>query len=316
MQVAVISGGSSSEREISLQSAQLVLDHLDPTKYEARLVLLKPHGWFDGQTGVRIQLNDFSLHLPNRSIQFEFAFLMIHGTPAEDGKLQGYFEHLSIPHSTCSTLSAALTFDKQKCKDYLKAFDVRMAKSVLVHSVAELEKLKDLSYPLFVKPNKNGSSYGVSKVIRKEELAKSIELALQYDDEVVVEEFVDGLEIGAGVVRESGVIHTLPLTDILPEGDFFDYEAKYLGASQEITPSTISSELTVQCQTIAKRLYEVLDCKGVVRFDFILKDNEFYLLEANTIPGMSPASIVPQQARAYGWSIERLLTAIVEDGLR
>lgn len=313
MKIAVLTGGPSAEREISLKSAQLVMDHLDPQKHLVRLILLEEHGWFDDQTGVRLQLNDFTLRLPDERIQFDFVFLMIHGTPAEDGKIQGYFEMLDIPHSTCKTLSAALTFDKQKCKDYLAKFDVPMAPSKVVRS-AQSEISLDL--PLFVKPNKNGSSYGVSRVDEMTDLKSAIENALKYDDEVIVEEFIDGVEYGCGVLREGDEIIALPLTEIIPDGEFFDYEAKYLGASQEITPARLSEAECAICQNLAKQLYRILDCRGVVRFDFIRKDEQFILLEANTIPGMSEASIVPQQAKAQGWSIAYLLENIILDCIR
>lgn len=311
MNIAVISGGPSAERGISLQSAELVLEHLDPDRFTPRLVLLEEHGWFDHASGVRIQLNDFSLRLPGQYISFDFAFLMIHGTPAEDGKIQGYFEHLGISHSTCRTLSAALTFDKQKCKEFLMHHDVVMARSALVKDSEHLDQAQALSYPLFVKPNKNGSSYGISKVNSSEYLAEAVAKALQYDDEVIVEEFVAGIEIGAGVVSDGESLIALPLTEIVPNGEFFDYKAKYEGDSQEITPARIDDAQTRKCQEQAKQLYKVLDCRGVVRFDFIFSKDQFYLLEANTIPGMSPNSIIPQQARAHGWTITELLSTII-----
>jgi len=313
MQVAILTGGPSAEREISLKSAQLVMDHLDRNKHTSRLILLEDHGWFDEETGVRLHLNDFSLRLPEERFYFDFVFLMIHGTPAEDGKIQGYFEMLKIPHSTCDTLSAALTFDKQKCKDFLSRFEITMADSIVVHDAGASI---DLTMPVFVKPNKNGSSYGVSRVEHKAELPAAIGKALQFDDEVIIEEFIAGTEYGCGVLRKGDQIIALPLTEIIPNGEFFDYEAKYLGASQEITPARLDDDATTACQDISKRLYQILDCRGVVRFDFIKQGDQFVLLEANTIPGMSAASIVPQQAEAYGWTIEQLLEIIIDDCVR
>ncbi|MBX2817933.1 MAG: D-alanine--D-alanine ligase [Saprospiraceae bacterium] len=316
MNIAVVSGGPSAERNISLKSAQLVMDHLDREKYTPRLICLESHGWFDQESGVRIDLNDFTLRLPGKRHSFDLVFLMIHGAPAENGQIQGYFEHLGIPHSTCQTLSAALTFDKQKCKEFLAAHDVVMAKSRVLHRIDQAAKVHDLKLPLFVKPNKNGSSYGVTKVRDYSELPNAIAKSLKFDDEVIVEEFIDGIEVGAGVVSQGADLHAFPLTEIVPDGDFFDYEAKYEGKSQEITPARLSADLTSSCQQIAKALYRLLDCRGVVRFDFILKGDQFYLLEANTIPGMSPQSIVPQQALAYGWTIAQLLDVIIKDCLR
>ena len=309
MQVAVLTGGPSAEREISLQSAQLVMDHLDREKYTPRLIIIESHGWFDQQTGARVSLNDFSLRLPDQRYTFDFVFLMIHGTPAEDGKIQGYFEMLGLAHSTCHTLSAALTFNKQKCKDYLRTFEIPMARSVVVH---HSDTAIDLAMPVFVKPNKNGSSYGVSRVSIQNELPAAIKKALQFDNEVIVEEFISGTEYGCGVLSDGEGIVALPLTEIIPEGDFFDYEAKYLGASQEITPARLSADAVVLCQDLSKELYQLLDCRGVVRFDYIRRGEDFILLEANTIPGMSAASIVPQQAKANGWSITELLDKIIK----
>ena len=315
--IAILTGGPSSEREISVKSADCIAAHLDSAKYTYRYLLMESDGWYERTTRSRIDLNDFTLEIDGKKEHFDFVFLMIHGTPAEDGKIQGYFEYLGIPHSTCETLSASLTFNKQKCKDYLKAYQIPMAESMLLEPGDPIDEpdILSLGLPLFVKPNNNGSSYGISKVKSREELLGAITHARDFDDEIIIEAFLDGREFGCGVVREDEVLHALPITEIIPEAEFFTYEAKYEGASQEITPAEISEDLTAQCQELSKRLYRLLSCRGMVRFDFILVGDTFFLLEANTIPGMSEASIVPQQAVAYGWTISKLLDVVVEDCL-
>jgi D-alanine-D-alanine ligase len=279
--------------------------------------MVDQEGWFEVESGAKMDLNDFSINIGNQKETFDFAFIMIHGTPAEDGKIQGYLEMQNIPHSTCSTLSAALTFNKQLCKDYLRAFNIPLAPSIRVRrdSYWNLENVMGLGFPLFVKPNSNGSSYGVTKVKKQDDLQAAIDEALQFDNEVIIEAFLDGREFGCGVLREGKTIHALPITEIIPDAEFFTYEAKYEGASTEITPADLSEELTLKCQNLSRELYELLQCKGVVRFDFILVDGNFYLLEANTIPGMSAQSIIPQQALAYGWTIQKLLDVVIADGL-
>jgi D-alanine-D-alanine ligase len=312
--IAILTGGPSEERAVSENSARLVHKYLSPKKYKSRIILMEAEGWYDQVSGEKIDLNNFSLTIDTSKINFDFVFLMIHGTPAEDGRIQGYFEILNIPHSTCNTLSSALTFNKQMCKDYLEKFEIPMARSVLLKK-GETANLVNVPVPVFVKPNNNGSSYGVSKVTDEKLLQKAIDFAFQFDDEVMVEAFIEGREFGCGVVQEGDVLHALPVTEIIPDKgkEFFDYEAKYEGASQEITPANLSDSLTNQMQSLSKKLYHLLNCRGVVRFDYILKQDVFYLLEANTIPGMSEASIVPQQAKAYGWTIEHLLDVIVEN---
>ena len=313
--VAIITGGPSAERGIALKSAGLVEDYLDKKKYSQKTILIEANGWFEKETNTKLDLNDFSLTINGVKEHFNFAFLMIHGTPAEDGKIQGYLEMMDIPHSTCNTLTSALTFNKQVCKDYLRNFGVSQAESIIINDAGELEKAKKIPLPVFVKPNKNGSSYGVSRVMDPMKLEAAIQKAFEFDNEVMVESYLEGREFGCGVIKAKDKIHAFPITELIPdEGhEFFDYEAKYEGKSQEITPADLSETETLDIQNISTKLYQLLGCKGIVRFDFILKENTFFLLEANTIPGMSPASIVPQQARAYGWSIEQLLDVVVEN---
>ncbi len=315
--VAIIAGGPSAERGVSLKSAKTIATHLPVEKYNATTIDITPKGWVDMASGHRVDLNRFCLidSAGNQITKFDFAFIIIHGTPAEDGRLQGYFEMMDIPHSACGVLSSALTFNKQMCKDYLKQYHIPMADSMIVKSVVNREDVeqKKITLPVFVKPNNNGSSYGVTKVKKWSGLEQAISLALEYDHEVMIERALIGTEYSCGVVRDEPGQHVFPITEIIPRGEFFDFAAKYEGQSQEITPARLSADLAAQCQERSGFLYRVLGCRGMVRFDYILEDGTFYLLEANTTPGMSEASIIPQQAIAYGWSIGRLLDVVVTD---
>lgn len=317
--VAIIAGGPSAERGVSLKSAQTIAKHLPTEKYRSTTIDITPDGWRDMLTGAVIDLNSFTMKDANgqQKESFDFAFIIIHGTPAEDGKLQGYLEMMGIPHSACGVLTSALTFNKQMCKDHLRLYQVPMAESMIVNAVTTRESVEanQITLPLFVKPNNNGSSYGVTKVKTWDQLEAAIKLALQFDHEVMIERAIQGSEYSCGVVRDGSTYHVLPITEIIPKGEFFDFAAKYEGESQEITPARLDDNLAKQCQERSGLLYKLLGCRGMVRFDYILEQGTFYLLEANTTPGMSEASIIPQQARAYGWSIAQLLDVVVSDCL-
>jgi len=317
--VAIITGGPSAERGVSLKSAQTIAKHLPVEKYHSTTIDITPQGWKDIQSGVYIDLNRFCLADEQGQMirQFDFAFIIVHGTPAEDGKLQGYFEMMNIPHSACGVLASALTFNKQMCKDHLKLYNIPMAESMITTSVISRDKVEynKITPPLFVKPNNNGSSYGVTKVKEWSQLEDAIRHALQYDHEVMIERALEGTEYSCGVVREGKTYHVFPITEIIPEGEFFDFAAKYEGHSQEITPARLEPRLAEQCKERSGMLYKQLGCRGMVRFDYILESETFYLLEANTTPGMSEASIIPQQAMAYGWPIAKLLDVVVTDCL-
>lgn len=319
MEVAIIAGGPSAERSVSLKSAQTIAKHLPSEKYRNTTIDITPEGWVDMNTGYKVDLDHFQLVDEDGKLvrKFDFAFIIIHGTPAEDGKLQGYLEMMNIPHSACGVLTSSLTFNKQMCKNYLRPYNIPMAESLLVtapitKTVAEQHQLQP---PMFVKPNNNGSSYGVTKVKEWSQLEGAISFALQYDHEVMIERALVGKEFSCGIVREGNTFHMLPVTEIIPKGEFFDFAAKYEGESEEITPARLDDELRQQCQERSQLLYKILGCRGMVRFDYILENGIFYLLEANTTPGMSEASIIPQQARAYGWSIAKLLDVVVTDSL-
>lgn len=320
IEIAIIAGGPSAERGVSLKSAKTIAGHLPPDKYTATTIDITPDGWADIQSGNTVDLNRFCLVDKEGNVlkKFQFAFIIIHGTPAEDGKIQGYLEMMGIPHSACGVLSSALTFNKQMCKDHLRPYNIPMAESMIVTSVvnrAQVEQNK-IQPPFFVKPNNNGSSYGVTKVKDWAQLEDAITQALTFDHEVMIERALVGSEFSCGVVRDGSKLHVLPITEIIPNGEFFDFAAKYEGESQEITPARLDTELVQQCQERSAKLYSLLGCRGMVRFDYILEGNVFYLLEANTTPGMSEASIIPQQAKAYGWTISKLLDVVINDCLQ
>ena len=319
MEVAIIAGGPSAERSVSLKSAQTIAKHLPADKYHSTTIDITPNGWVEMSTGNPVDLDHFHLldHQGNPIRKFDFAFIIIHGTPAEDGKLQGYLEMMNITHSACGVLTSSLTFNKQMCKNYLRPYSIPMAESLLVTSVISSSTVEqhNIKPPLFVKPNNNGSSYGVTKVKEWSQLESAISFALQYDHEVMIERALTGTEFSCGIVREGETFHMLPVTEIIPKGEFFDFAAKYEGESEEITPARIDDDLKKQCQERSQFLYKTLGCRGMVRFDYILENGIFYLLEANTTPGMSEASIIPQQARAYGWTIGKLLDVVITDCL-
>lgn len=321
--IAVITGGEASEVGISLKSAGVVCKHLNKDKYNVFKVVIEGNDWFverDNPVRLKVDKNDFSFTVEGHKISFDAVFVAIHGTPAEDGKLQGYFDMLRMPYNCCGVLQAALTFDKQRCKEYLSQFGVKTGKAVLLKKAdragAEQKVLQALSVPLFVKPNKNGSSYGASKVTEQGELASAIKNAFDFDDEILVEEYLQGTEVTCGVITIDGKVTALPITEIRSKKGFFDYEAKYEGASQEVTPAEIDTKLFEQIQQTSAAIYQRLDFKGMCRIDYIIRNGEYYMLEVNSIPGLSEESIVPQQARAMGISLEKLFEISIEESIR
>jgi D-alanine-D-alanine ligase len=312
--IAILTGGDVAEREISLKSANTVFQHLDEEKYQKRLVEWTGSRFIDQLTGQTINLNNFKV--PGLDT-VDVVYLILHGHPAEDGEIQGYFRMLGIPYTGCGVLASSLTFNKQATKDYLKGFGVPMAESKLIFKgePLKIEDFNHFSMPLFVKPNKNGSSYGVTKVKSQEEILSAIEFAFQYDEEVMVEEFMEGREFSNGVFRQGNQVKVLPITEIKTNREFFDYQAKYENQSQEITPAELSDQETFACKELTGKIYQWLGCKGMCRVDYILSKGKFKLLEINTIPGMSQNSIIPQQIRAQGLNLEDCLNACVEEAL-
>lgn len=312
--IAILTGGDVAEREISLKSANTVFQHLDPEKYEKRIVEWTGRRFIDQLTGQTIDLNNFKV--PGLDT-VDVIYLILHGHPAEDGEIQGYFKMIGIPCTGCDVLASSLTFNKQATKNYLKGFGVPMAESKLIFKGESLkiEDFTHFSLPLFVKPNKNGSSYGVTKVKNRDEILSAIKYAFQYDEEVMVEEFMEGREFSNGVFRLKNQVKVLPITEIKTNREFFDYQAKYENQSQEITPAELSDEETMACKEMTGKIYQWLGCKGMCRVDYILSKGKFKLLEINTIPGMSPNSIIPQQIRAEGLELNDCLDACVEEAL-
>jgi D-alanine-D-alanine ligase len=321
LNVAILMGGDSEERVISLKTAAVIQKHLQSDRMQTRLIDIAGAQWIDAETGTSIDKNDFSLKIGRKKHRFDVIFAAIHGAPVENGALQGYFDTLKIPYTCCSGFVAAMTMNKHITKAVAATVGAPMAKSALVRrgEAVNGSKLVDSlcgDLPVFVKPNTHGSSFGVTKVKKMEDFQAALDHAFQYDDEVLVEQFMPGREFAQGVFRHKGKVVVLPITEIIPKNEFFDYQAKYEGASTEVTPAHISPALTKQATLLTHMLYQALSCSGVVRFDYILVGNTFQLLEVNTIPGMSEASIVPQQVVAHGWTLKQFFTELVLEARR
>ncbi len=320
--IAIIMGGDSSESVISLKSAAVVQKYLDKEKYAPYQVLITKQKWavVEGENEFSIDKNDFSSTINGQKIKFDAVFNAIHGTPGEDGKLQGYFELLGIPYSSSGVLGSALTFSKGTSNAVIKAWGLaNTAKSVVVRkgeSVDEAAVISALGLPCFVKPNNGGSSFGASKVKEAAQLKSALAKAFEHDPEAIVEEFLPGTEVTCGVFRYAEKTTVLPITEIVPKNEFFDFEAKYKGASEEVTPARISRELTDEIQRITGTVFDKLGLKGMSRIDFIIKENVPYLVEVNTTPGLSEQSIVPQQARSVGISLTDLFGMMIEESLK
>lgn len=318
LNIAILTGGNVAERIVSLKSAKTVEKYLDNQKYQSFVIELNGKQFVEQQTGKRLDLNDFSFKKGSAKITFDLVFLMLHGHPAESGSIVGYFELLGIPCTGCDHFVSALTFNKQLTKDFLRPHEIPMVDSRLLRKgqAIDLEDIKSMGFPLFVKPNKNGSSYGVTKVPDENCILTSTQKAFEFDDEVIVEQFMAGQEFSNGVYRKGNEVIVMPITEIRTENEFFDYKAKYENESEEITPAEISDELTTQCKGITKSIYELLNCQGMCRVDYILIEGVFHFLEINTIPGMTEQSFIPQQVAAMGMDLSDFLDVIVEEGLR
>jgi D-alanine-D-alanine ligase len=316
--IAIIMGGYSSEYKISLISGNVVYQSLDKNKYQGFRIHIFKEKWVyvdHKEVEFPIDRNDFSVTINGAKINFDCVFNAIHGTPGEDGLMQAYLELLEIPQTSCDYYQAALTFNKRDFLSVLKPYGIKSAISYYLNkgdSINTDEIVKKVGLPCFVKPNKAGSSFGISKVKTEAELPIAIEIAYKEDNEIIIESFLDGTEVTVGVINYKGKITVLPITEIVSENDFFDYEAKYLGKSQEITPARISPEMTQKVGDIAKRAYELLQMKGFSRTEFIIVNEEPYMLEMNTIPGLTPESLIPQQAKAAGISLEDLFGNSIE----
>lgn len=324
--IALVAGGYSGESVISIQSAAVIEKHLDSHLYNIYKIAITREAWtYTGADGSQhmVDRNDFSLHIDGQHVQFDAVFIGIHGTPGEDGRLQGYFEMLGIPFTSCGMVSSALTFNKSYCNKVVSALNVvNVSKSVhifkhLPYNTADI--LQQLKLPVFVKPAEGGSSIGMSKVNSAEELPAAIEKAFKEDVQILIEEFVKGRELTCGLFRANGELTVLPVTEIISSKEFFDYEAKYTpGVSREVTPAEAPDEVVRKVQETAKVLYDKLNCRGIVRIDFIWEEagQRLFFLEANTMPGQSENSIVPQQVRAAGMTLQAFYGTLIEECLK
>lgn len=320
--IALLTGGYSREAEISYQSVITVNNNIDRNKFDVYLIDITPEGWFyknEKEENISIDKNDFSLMLDNNKINFDGALMCIHGTPGEDGKLQGYFDCIGLPYTTCDATTSALTFNKRYTVAVAAFAGINVARSLHIFRndvINEEDIFRKLKFPVFVKPNNGGSSIGMSKINKpSEEIGIALQKALDEDDQILIEEFIEGREFTIGVFKTKGEIITLPVTEIKSKKDFFDFEAKYKGMSEEITPAQANDSIIEKVQTAARKIYSVLNCRGIVRIDFIYNEEkgEPYMLEVNTVPGQSAASIVPQQVKAMGWTLEQFYTALIEE---
>ncbi len=319
--IAIIMGGYSSEYLISLKSGSVVYDSLPKDAYNAYCVHIFKDKWVyvaDDLKEYPVNKADFSILVEGSKINFDCVFNAIHGSPGEDGTIQAYFELLSIPHTSCGMYQAALTFNKRDCLSALKPYGILMADSYFLNVGDAIDPTaieKAVGFPCFVKANKAGSSFGITKVYSKADLPKAIEVAFKEDDELIIESFLDGTEVSVGVIRYKGVTTVLPITEIVTDNDFFDYEAKYLGKSKEITPARLSATQEADVRKAAKHIYEVLKLDGFSRSEFIFKDGQPHFLEVNTIPGLTKESILPQQAAQAGISMSDLFDNAIQQAL-
>ena len=319
--IAIIMGGYSSEYLISLKSGSVVYDSLPKASFNAYCIHVFKDKWVyvaDDLTEHPVNKADFSIVVAGSKINFDCVFNAIHGSPGEDGTIQAYFELLSIPHTSCGMYQAALTFNKRDCLSALKPYGVLTADSYFLNAGDAIDPSaieKAVGFPCFVKANKAGSSFGVTKVYSKSDLPKAIETAFKEDDELIIESFLDGTEVSVGVIRYKGKVTVLPITEIVTDNDFFDYEAKYLGKSQEITPARLSLTQEAEVSKAAKHIYEVLKLDGFSRSEFIFKDGKPHLLEINTVPGLTKESILPQQAAKAGISLAELFENAIHEAL-
>lgn len=316
--IAIIMGGYSSEYQISLKSGNVVYQNLDQTKYKGYRIHIFKEKWVyvdDNENEFLIDKNDFSVTVNGNKIAFDCVFNAIHGTPGEDGLMQAYFELLGIKQTSCDYYQAALTFNKRDLLSVLKPYGIKTATSFYLNQGDKInvdEIIEKVGLPCFVKPNKSGSSFGISKVHKKEDFLIAVENAYKEDNEIIIESFLDGTEVSVGVINYKGEIIVLPITEIVSENDFFDYEAKYLGKSQEITPARLTPEIEARVREVAKKAYEVLKMRGFSRSEYILVNGEPHMLEMNTIPGLTNESLIPQQAREAGISLSNLFSNAIE----
>ena len=320
--IAVLVGGYSSEFHVSLKSGQVVYNHLNKDKYRPYLIVITQNQWYyedEKQQIHPVNKGDFTITIARQKIHFDAVFNTVHGTPGEDGYMQAYFALLNIPQTSSDMPQANLTFNKRDTLSVLKPYGIACAVSYYLNkgqTIDEQAIVDKVGLPCFVKANKSGSSFGITKVYQKEGLAEAINIAFKEDDEILIESFLDGTEVSVGVINYKGTVTVLPSTEIVSENDFFDYQAKYEGKSQEITPARITEAQKEAVSKEAKRIYEILKLKGFSRSEFIFHDGIPHFIEVNTTPGLSEQSILPQQARCAGISLEALFDNAIEMALK
>jgi D-alanine-D-alanine ligase len=322
--IAFVTGGYSGEAEVSYKSAINIEAGIDTDRYEYYRIDITPASWFHlTRQGNKIPVdkNDFSLEINGKKIKFEAVLIGIHGTPGEDGKLQGYFDIMNLPYSSCDAATSALTFNKRYTVAVAAFAGIQVSRSVHLFKQDQPDATEvgsRVAMPVFVKPNNGGSSIGMSKVNRKEDLGQALQKAFKEDDQVLVEEFISGREFTVGVFRTGREIIILPITEVKTTKEFFDFEAKYSpGFTEEITPALVDEPIAMKIRDTARKIYQVFNCSGVVRIDMIYNEakGEPFMLEINTVPGQTAASVVPQQVRAMGWTLKQFYSALIEDAL-
>lgn len=321
LNIAIMGGGNSSEEGISLLGVKQISKWLDPNKYNAYPVMVKGTKWtllHPVKGELPVSWDTFAANVEGDTLTFDCALIAIHGTPGENGLLQAYFEMIGVPYTTGGVLNSSLTFSKDTSKRMLAGLNINLAKSILVRRGQKVDAddvIKNLGLPLFVKPNESGSSYGITKVKAIEELQPALDLAFTEDEAVLIEEFLPGVELTCGLVKTQGKSLIFPVTEIVPKNEYFDYSAKYENQSDEITPARISDDLADYVQSISSEIYDMLNCRGIVRVDYIYSNKKLYFLEVNTVPGMSENSLVPQQVNAMGLTMNDVFGLVIEDAI-
>lgn len=320
--IAIVAGGDQSEVVVSLKSAAGLSSFIPSEKYNIYVVVIQASSWkvqLNDDVEIPIDKNDFSFVLNGEKITFDCAYITIHGIPGEDGRLQGYFEMIGMPYTCCDVLAAALTYNKFTCNHYLKGFGVNVAESIMLRkgqTIESKEAVNQLGLPIFVKPNVGGSSFGVTKVKSEEEIQKAVEKAFAEGDQVILESYMKGTEITCGMYKTKEKTVVFPITEVVSENEFFDFDAKYKGQVSEITPARLSEDLTNRVKQQTNKIYELIGARGIIRVDYIISEGEkINLLEVNTTPGMTPTSFIPQQIAAAGLKIQDVMTDVIENAI-
>lgn len=320
--IAIVAGGDQSEVVVSLKSAAGLSSFIPSEKYNIYVVVIQASSWkvqLNDDVEIPIDKNDFSFVLNGEKITFDCAYITIHGIPGEDGRLQGYFEMIGMPYTCCDVLAAALTYNKFTCNHYLKGFGVNVAESIMLRkgqTIESKEAVNQLGLPIFVKPNVGGSSFGVTKVKSEEEVQKAVEKAFAEGDQVILESYMKGTEITCGMYKTKEKTVVFPITEVVSENEFFDFDAKYKGQVSEITPARLSEDLINRVKQQTNKIYELIGARGIIRVDYIITEGEkINLLEVNTTPGMTPTSFIPQQIAAAGLKIQDVMTDVIENAI-